>query len=368
MTDDASNKNYANIQIKKLDNSEVEIEGEISAEKLEKSRAKAVNRLSENLKIPGFRPGKAPEKVILQHIGEYPVLEDAAEIALAEEYPLILAEHGIDALGRPNITITKLAADNALGFKITTAVMPEVALPDYKKIAEEKNKTTPEVTVTEKEISDAIERIRENKAHIDLHKKLGTELHSHEHEAIKPEDLPIVDDEFVHSVGDFKDLADFQEKVKESLVKEKEYQEREKIRIDIVESIIAKTSIALPEVLIESELAKMFAQLKDDVARAGVKYEDYLEEIKKTEDDLRKEWRETAEKKAKFQLILNKIADTENIAPDHEMLEHESKNLIDMYKDADPARIRLYVATLLINEKVLKFLEKQGTPAETTNS
>jgi len=359
MADDTNKKNYANIQVKKLENSEVEIEGEITTEKLEAARGKAVARLSETLKVPGFRPGHIPEKIIIDHIGEYPILEDAAELALAEEYPGILAEHGIDALGRPAVTITKLAQGSPLGFKITTAVMPQFDLPDYKKIAAGKNAALSVAEVSDKEIDESLERIRQNKAHLDLHKKLGTELSDHSHEAVKPEDLPALDDEFAKSIGPYDGLADLREKLKEGLVKEKEGQNREKTRLEIVEAIVEATEINVPEVLVESELVKMLAQLKDDTARANIKYEDYLEQIKKTEADLRKEWRETAVKKAKFQLILNKIAAAENIAPNAEMVEHETKTLMDIYKDADPLRIRIYVETLITNEEVLKFLEEQ---------
>ncbi len=352
-----NSKNYSNIQIKKLDNAEVEIEGEISAQKLGDSREKAVKKLSQTLTIPGFRPGKAPENVLIKHIGEYPILEDAAEIALTEEYPLILQEHAIDAIGRPAITITKLAADNPLGFKIKTAVMPKFDLPDYKKIAGEKNSQEFKFEVNDKEVDEAIQRIRENKAHHDLHAKLGKD--THDHAPIKPEDLPTLDDNFAKSVGDYKDVGEFRLKVKESLIKEKEYQEREKIRIEIVESILSQTKIAIPAILVEAELAKMIAQLKEDVTRAGIQYEDYLKETKKTEEGIKKEWNESAEKKAKFQLILNKIAALEQIEPDKTMLEHEAKQLMEMYKDADPERIRIYVETILVNEQVLKFLENQ---------
>ncbi len=192
------------------------------------SRQKAVKKLSETLNIPGFRSGKAPENVLIQHIGEYPVLEDAAEIALTEEYPLILQEYAIDAIGRPNITITKLAASNPLGFKITTAVMPEFTLPDYKKIAKEKNLKEIKIELNDKEVEDAISRIRENKAHHDLHQKHGLKGNDHSHGEIKKEDLPEINDEFVKSLGEYAHIADFKAKVKESLIKEKEYQEREK--------------------------------------------------------------------------------------------------------------------------------------------
>jgi len=122
------------LEIKLLSGSEVEIVGEISAEDFESERQHAIIHLSEDIKIDGFRPGKAPEKVIMDKIGERNILDKMAVLALQKEYPKIIEEKKIKAIGRPEITITKLARNNPLGFKIKTYVMPEVELPDYKKI------------------------------------------------------------------------------------------------------------------------------------------------------------------------------------------------------------------------------------------
>lgn len=122
------------LEIKLLPGSEVEITGEIPAEDFEHERQHAVIHLSEDIKIDGFRPGKAPEKVIIDKIGERNILDKMAILVLQREYPKIIEEKKIKAIGRPEITITKLAANNPLGFKIKTYVMPEVELPDYKKI------------------------------------------------------------------------------------------------------------------------------------------------------------------------------------------------------------------------------------------
>ncbi|MCX6731551.1 MAG: trigger factor, partial [Candidatus Parcubacteria bacterium] len=122
------------LEIKLLPGSEVEITGEISAEDFEHERAHAIIHLSEDIKIDGFRPGKAPEKVIIDKIGERNILDKMAVLTLQREYSKIIAEKKIKAIGRPSITITKIAVNNPLGFKIKTYVMPEVELPDYKKI------------------------------------------------------------------------------------------------------------------------------------------------------------------------------------------------------------------------------------------
>src|SRR3989344_5096564 len=128
------------LSIKKLPKSMVEIEGEISADDFERHYKDALKELNEKSSIPGFRAGHIPENILIEKIGGESVLEHAAEHALQNEYPKILEENKIDAIGHPQITITKIARKNPLGFKITVAVLPPITLPDYKNIA--KNTTT----------------------------------------------------------------------------------------------------------------------------------------------------------------------------------------------------------------------------------
>ena len=102
-------KHYQNIVVTKKPKSQVEIEGEISAEKMNSVWSKAVEKVSKDVSMDGFRKGKAPEHVIVQKVGEMPILEEASEIALAEVYSDILIDHDIDAIGRPQVQITKIA-------------------------------------------------------------------------------------------------------------------------------------------------------------------------------------------------------------------------------------------------------------------
>src|SRR6266404_2706622 len=106
------------ITIKKLPKSEVEIEGELESEIFEGYFTQALKKLGENLEVDGFRKGKVPESVVLQNIPEIRVLEMMAELTLNDNYPKILEQEKIDAISRPEISITKLARNNPLGFKI----------------------------------------------------------------------------------------------------------------------------------------------------------------------------------------------------------------------------------------------------------
>ncbi len=119
------------------------------------------------------------------------------------------------------------------------------------------------------------------------------------------------------------------------------------------------SKIDLPKIIVDGEMEKMLAQFKDDVAKSGISYEDYLKHIKKTEDDLKLEWKDTALKRAKSQVILNTIAKDEGIAPKEEDVKKEMENILSHYKDADRFRVRMYVETFMTNELVFQFLESQ---------
>ncbi len=353
-------KSYSDIVITSLPEREVEIIGAITAEKMSAMREKALKKIKESFEVDGFRKGNAPETVIIQKVGEMAIMEEAAEIALGEEYPNILEEHNIDAIGRPEISITKIGVGSNLEFKIKTALLPEVKLTDYKKIAKKENaKETKTPEVTDKEVDEVIKNIQQNIAHQKMHDEAGLGAHSHDHGEIKDEDLPEVTDEFAKMIGGFKDVAELREKIKENVGKEKELKEKDKHRTDILEAIMKDSTIDLPKIIVDGETDKMLAQFKDDIAKSGVSYEDYLKHIKKTEEDLRTEWKDTAVKRAKSQVILNTIAKEENITPEEEEIKKEMENILAHYKDAERFRVRMYVETFMTNELVFKFLEGQ---------
>jgi trigger factor len=161
-----SKKHYKDIKLSPLPERELEIIGSINAEKMSLMREKALKKLKEKIELPGFRKGNAPDSLVAQKVGEGSILEEAAEIALTEEYPNILEEHKIDAIGRPEITITKIGVGSDMEFKIKTALMPEVKLADYKKIAGKVlSKKAEDVSATDKDVEDVIQNIRENLAH-----------------------------------------------------------------------------------------------------------------------------------------------------------------------------------------------------------
>jgi len=373
-----------NLKINKLPKSQIEIEGEHPYEELLKFEDEAIKNFGETLELPGFRKGHIPKDILVNHIGDLRILEEMAGLAMSPLYMKILEENKIEAIGRPEIIITKIAKNNPLGFKIKTAVLPEIKLADYKKLAKEvlsENKVLPEKTeVTDKELEDAIQDIIRNYEKISENNE-NPKLRKHNHEncengECEHEDpilhepaftkaaagrsaanLPELNDEFVKQLGSFTSVEDFKNKLRDNIKLEKKAKNREQKRIKIIDKIIEKTEIDLPEILINAELDKMIYKLKEDIEIAGLKYEEYLKQINKTEEDMRKEWTPGAEKRTKLGLVLEKIATTENIKLDPNEVEHEVSQLLNVYKDADQNRTKIYVENILTNEKVFQLLE-----------
>src|ERR1035437_8811002 len=137
----------------KLPHSEVEITVEMPATALDEYRKKAVTALGKEVAMDGFRKGHVPENVLVSKIGEGRILEEAAELALQEVTPAILMDEKMDFITQPRVAVTKLAPGNPIEFKMTVALMPEIGLPDYKKIAkEEMAKKDEPINVTDEDV------------------------------------------------------------------------------------------------------------------------------------------------------------------------------------------------------------------------
>ncbi|MBP6858927.1 MAG: hypothetical protein KBC33_03825 [Candidatus Pacebacteria bacterium] len=359
-------KTYDSVSVKKLDKSRVEITGSIPASVWEKYRGQALKNINNSISIDGFRKGMIPENILVAKVGDKAILEEMTELALSKVYIDILVAEKIDAIDKPEITVTKLAAGNPLEFIAVTAVVPEVTLPEYTKIAQEQlKKADPEaLKVSEKDIDDAVLRIRKRHATNALHSDEHADDHDHnkmtpeEHDKAVEAAMPELTDDFVKTLGDFSDIPDFRNKLSDLLVEQKRDEAKDKTRARIADAIADAATIEIPEVMIESELDRTQAQFSADVERMGVKLDDYLKHAKKTLTEIREEWKPHAEKKAKLQLIMNEIAKKEKIAPDAAEIEEEVNHIVEHYKDANRENAAIYAETVLTNEKVFQFLEK----------
>jgi trigger factor len=124
--------------VKKLPNSQIEFELVVAWKNWEKYLDEAAAEASEEIKIPGFRPGKAPRNLVEQKVGKATLLNNAAEKAVKKsyvDYVLELAkEDKLEVIGSPKVEIVEIAEGKDLKFKATVSVMPEIKIDEkYKK-------------------------------------------------------------------------------------------------------------------------------------------------------------------------------------------------------------------------------------------
>ena len=326
-----------NFTQKPLLHSELELTGEIPYGDIEPYRTRALQEIALELDLPGFRKGFVPQDIALKKVGELSVLEEAVEMFVREFYPKLVEEKKIDAIGRPDIRITKLAPNNPIALTIRTALYPKIELP--------------------KNWQDISNGVAKEEAAEPTPEELEATLKSLQESRKKDEIAPELTDEFAKSVGAFQTLDELKTKMKEGMFEEKKRMVKEKRRAQILDALLEKTQMDIPGVFVESEQEKMLSQLKDDITRFNISFEEYLKRTDKTEDALRADFREQAEKRAKLQLMLNTLADQEKIEPDEKDIEVEMKHALEHFPDAKPELLRIHIQTVLRNEKVLKMLE-----------
>ena len=282
------------LSIKKLPGSLIEIEDAVSKETFDKCVAQAAKEFVSNAEIPGFRKGNAPEKLVLEKIGEARILERASELALRDVWPnlarRIMEEENIEIISPPSIQILKVARHNDLIYRARMAVLPEINLPDYRKVARDTLTNTPEDKI---------------------------------------------------------------------VVEEKE---KESLRIKILDNILEQSRVELPDILVNSEQEKMFRELQIAIKNMGLEWLQYLQNIKKTEAEIKEELTSEAKKRASHWLIVKEVAKREHIAPSEEEITAQAEKLTKPYteeqkKHLDNNRLKEYAYGIVIAEKVFQLLE-----------
>lgn len=299
-----------NVKLNKLSKNQIELEIEVAKEKFDSLYESAVKESGENLEIKGFRKGKAPKENVIEKIGNETLLSMTAEKAIQESYQEAvkqldegkLSEEKIELISQPEINVVKMAKGDSFIYKASVYILPEIDIPDYKKIA--KGVKKPEVKVTEEEI--------------------------------------------------------------ESLRKNKEQAENEKRRQEILNEIIKKTKVEVPEVLIKREQQNMLEGTKRSVYQnLQMKFEDYLKKINKTEEELLDSLKGEAEDRIKKYLALREMAKKEEIKAENKEIEAKIEETLRNYPNPEQAKkeidldsAKAYYKEVIENEKVFNLLEE----------
>jgi len=439
--------------IKKLPKSQLEIEFEVSTEEFKKHVDHALLRLQEHIKIDGFRPGQVPLKIVEERAGKENLLMEAGDLAVKESYSKFVTENKLEPIGEPEVQILKIAGGNPFLFKVKITILPEVELPDYKKIVSQIKKK--EIFVNQEEIDDALNYIRKSRAkfsqldrpaqekdfvEIEYESPRLKETQGENSKKIKDEfilgegklisgfesnlvgmkageekefsltfpqnslrkdlagqkvdfkvkmiavqkvELPEINDEFARGLGKFDNIESLKGNIKEGIIIEKEMQEKQRQRNEMLEKITQKSKIEIPEVLINLEKERLFKDFQQKINQSfstkggsppkadaslehasGGKtfFQEYLASIRQDEQSLRDSFLKEAEKKVKNFLILKEIGKKENILVNENEVEEETSKTIKNYpvdfaKKIDIDGLKEYIKGVIYNEKVFEKLE-----------
>ena len=356
---------YTITDFKKVDKtSEIQATVTITAKDFAQYADKAIQHFGTLVKVDGFRAGKVPKALVVKQIGMPAILEEAANIAIKDTYPKVLKEKNVLIIDAPVITVQAMPesddAKSDFKYSLSAPVPPVFTLSDYKKLAKSIFGKEISVKVTKKELDEAIVDLRRRRKQIELVQNgITPEKAQKEAGKTKEKDLPELDNEFLETLGGFKNMDEFTVQLKETIKKEKEAYEHNKRRTQWIEDMVEKTKINLPTVLISHELDRLQAQFEEDLHKVGSTLEVYLKSVKKEKEAFLEELKPQAIKQAKLQLILNQIAEKEQLIPDAKQVEAETQHILKHYKDANEDAARAYVTMQMRNQMVFNFLKTQ---------
>ena len=154
------------MEIKKLPKSKVEFKIVIAWDNWKNFLDEAVKELSKEVKVQGFRAGKAPKKIVEQKVGKDLILNTAAEKAIRKNYAKEVEKLKLDVIGSPEISIAKLAEGNDLEFIVTTSIMPVISLKNWESEVKKVNAkyAAEKIEVKAEEVDKEIDKLAKSRA------------------------------------------------------------------------------------------------------------------------------------------------------------------------------------------------------------
>jgi len=320
----------------------IEVEEEYT--QFEKAQEKALVKAGREIKIPGFREGKAPKEMVKKAMNQEYVDSHAAQELISELYPQILEETKIDPVDFPKVDILEQEKNKPFKFKIEVDVYPEVKLGKYKGLKLEKKKAE----VTEDDVMKVLENIR-------------TRMSQGKEKEIT------LDDEFAKQISRHGTLAELKAEAQVTMQKEKESEAEADLKNKAIAEASKDAELDIPAAMIEREVDVMLDELRSSLASSKLTLDDYLKGIKKEESALRDELKKSSEIRVKGKLVLKAIAEAEEIKVEDSEMEEELKALAQAsgreLKDVDEGT-KKYIEEYVLRRKALDFLVEKAKVTE----
>lgn len=358
--------------VEKLSPTRVRINVEVPFTELEPDFDRAFKQLAKQIRLPGFRPGKAPRKLLEARIGRGAVLEQVVNDALPGRYSEAVTSSEIQPLGQPEIEITKLEDNEELVFTAEVDIRPEIELPDLGAL----KFTVDPIEVTDEEVDAELQSLRArfgtltgvqraaekgDFVSIDLSATVDgedvpeakTEGLSHEVgsgqlieglddaiiglkedesrvftttlaageragqeaqvtvtvKSVKERELPEPDDEFAQLASEFDTIEELRNSLTEQVNRVKRVQQAEQIRDKALEELLEQVEVPLPEKIVEAQVNDTLHNAIHSLDHDEEKFAEALTEQGSSREEFDKDNRTNAEKAVKTQLLMDTVAD-----------------------------------------------------------
>lgn len=359
---------------------------EVPFDELRPSLDRAYKTIANQIRVPGFRPGKAPARIIDQRVGRAVVLQEAVQDAIPRAYAEAVSSNNVRVLGQPDIELTKLDDGQAVEFTAEVDVRPEVTLPDLSTLTA----TVEDIEVTDEDIDQQVEGLRERFAilkgadrpvtegdyvSIDMiatvdgaeieggsttglsyevgsnqlvpgldealvgmnageSKTFQTELVGGDRagqtadvtvtvRSVKEKELPELDDDFAQTASEFDTLGELRDDVRVRLTRVKTARQIGEARDRVLDALLDATDVPLPESVVSAEFEWRQKAIEQQLESVGMSLDDYLRDENQTREELEAELRQGAERAVKTQLVLDAVADAQQVGvSDAELTEH----------------------------------------------
>jgi trigger factor len=356
---------------------------EVPFEELKTSLDKAYREVARQVRVPGFRPGRVPPSIIDQRIGRAAVLEQAVNEAVPELYSRALAEHDVVPLSQPDLEITKLDDGKELAFTAEVDIRPSFELPDASTLSVTVDNAEVGPDQVEEYIGALRERFASLKTvdrpvetgdfvSIDLAatvdgeavedaqaagvsyevgtesmldgldealagmsaaeaKTFTAELVGGERagmaadvlvtvNSVKIKELPELDDEFAQSASEFDTIGELRASTRKQLTMVRQAGQAGQARERVIEALIERIDIPLPDRVVEAEVEQRRQNLQDQLDRAGMTMQAYLDASGMTAARIDADFEADARRSVKAGFILDKVASQEDLKVSAEQL------------------------------------------------
>ncbi|MFW5416966.1 trigger factor [Nocardiopsis sp. CNT-189] len=369
--------------VEELSPTRVKLTIEVPFQELDHAFDVTYKSLAKQVRIKGFRPGKAPARLIDRYVGRGAVISEAVNHAVPELYNEAVQKEEVFALGQPDVEITKLEDNDELTFTAEVDVRPKFEVADWEGV----EVTVDDAEVTDEQVDDQLGNLRErfstltgadraaqsgDHVSIDLSaaidgealedvqasgvsyevgtntmlegldgaieglsegesatfstKLVGGEYEGREADvtvtvhSVKVKELPELDDEFAQMASEFDTIEELRADVRKRLGEMREAQQRAQARDRAMEKLVDSIDIPLPDSVVTDEVDRRRQSLEQQLQQGGLSKESYLESQEQSEEEFEEELKKSATAAVKAGFVLDQLALQEELSAGQEEL------------------------------------------------